>query len=489
MSWITRIAAVTIGLLSLAACSWLPWEGQRAGERAAAERQQLNSSLNVASASADAGQFEAAERLYTQLARHFPNAPEPRLGRAYLALRAGDFTLAGKFFAEAEERSTTPAAKAEALLGAGRASLGKRDVAGAKARFQAASDLAKDTPAEAWIANGLGVVATLEGDHERARKHYAEAIESSSSHPMITANMVRALARAGAEDEARQLYAKYPASHWLDGDGAALSNLLAEKGEPRGVEGPGVALSNPSKAKEDASTQGSVPLDAQVQIYSARSQAGALAAWTRLSSAEQDLLDSLTPRVVKARIRGKGEVYRLRAGPLAGKSVARRLCGLLKGRGRDCFVPAAKWTTGNGTVPGGPRRGAEPGPVAQTASDDWPGPVTPPGPAQETMAAPSDTAAAEPSGKAPEPEDAPGAQVQIFSARSRAGALAAWGRLSSLEKDLLGALTPRVEKAEVPGKGVVYRLRVGPMADKAAAKRLCILLKGRGRDCFVPAGK
>ena len=84
---------------------------------------------------------------------------------------------------------------------------------------------------------------------------------------------------------------------------------------------------------------------------------------------------------------------------------------------------------------------------------------------------------------------ASGARVQLYSARSRALALAAWGRLSSEEKDLLGSLTHRVMKAEIPNRGVFYRLRVGPLVDKAAARRLCGLLKGRGRDCFVPAEK
>ena len=79
--------------------------------------------------------------------------------------------------------------------------------------------------------------------------------------------------------------------------------------------------------------------------------------------------------------------------------------------------------------------------------------------------------------------------MQLYSARSRDRALAAWGRLSSAEKSLLGSLTPRVVKAEISGKGVVYRLRAGPLADQAAARRLCGLLNGRGQDCFVPAGK
>ena len=454
--------AVTAGLiLGLGACGGLAMKEQSKGQLGAAEQQQLNSSLKVASASADAGQLEAAKRLYTQLSRHFPSAPEPKLGLAYMALEAGDFTLAGRLFAEAVERSATPAAKADALLGAGRASLGKGDTAGAKAHFLAASKLAKDMPAEAWVTNGLGVVATIEGDHAGARKRYEEALKLSPSHPMITSNLVRALAQSGAEDEARRLYAEYPASHWLDGDGAALSSLL----EPGSLPEPGTL---PETRKGATAVPG-----AKVQLYSARSRDHALAAWGRLSSEEKELLGSLSHRVVKAEVPKKGVFYRLRAGPLADKATAKRLCALLKGRGRDCFVLAGKWAGGGGAS------GAEKSPDAP--------PVRP----QET--ARSQPVTEVPSGGTPGAEatatTVSGAKVQLYSARSRDQALAAWGRLSSEEKELLGSLSHRVVKAEIPKRGAFYRLRAGPLADKAAAKRLCALLKGRGRDCFVLAGK
>ena len=433
-----RLTVVISGLsLSLGACGALQMEDRHAGKLGPAEQQQLDSSLNVASASADAGQTAAAQRLYAELSRHYPSAPEPRLGLAYLALQSGDFTRAGKHFAEADERSTGPAAKAEALLGAGRASLGEGDVAEAEARFLAAAGLSKGTPSEAWVANGLGVVATLEGDHERARKHFDEAVKLSSSHPIITANLVRALAQSGETDEARQLYAKYTASYWLGSDAADLSHLLKEAA--------------PETAAKISAAAAS-PSGRQVQLFSARSRKAALAAWSRLSLEEKELLGGLSSRVVKAEVPKKGVFYRLRAGPLPNKAAAKRLCGLLKGRGRDCFVPAEKWTGGTGD---GVRE------TARAAGNE---------PAR---------AAASPSG----------GQVQLFSARSRKAALAAWSRLSLEEKELLGGLSSRVVRAEVPKKGVFYRLRAGPLPNKAAARRLCGLLKGRGRDCFVPAGK
>ncbi len=456
----------------------------------AAKQQQLKSSLNVASASADAGQFEAAERLYREISRHYPDAPEPRLGLGYLALRNGDFTGAGRLFVEAEERSTTPAVKAAALLGAGRANLGEGDVAGAKRHFLAAAGPARSTPADAWVANGLGVVATLEGDHARARQHYDKAVKLSSAHPMITANLVRALAQSGERDEARRLYARYSASYWRDSDAADLLRLM-DKGREAGEqttdraetpepsrredqpvqESPGTAM-KPERAAEEGIKATDTSAEAlaesvkpeetatqptaesgspvaeppsepasggrtgvRVQLFAARSEAGALAAWTRLSTEEKDLLDSLTPSVVKAEVPEKGVFHRLRAGPLADKAAARRLCRLLERRGRDCFVPAEDSSVS-----------------AVEGANNLAG---------------------------------AGILVQLFAARSRADALAAWARLSASEKNLLGTLAPRVVKVRIPGKGVVYRLFAGPLPAVADAERLCDTLKDRGRECFV----
>lgn len=479
-SSIARLVAVMAGLtLSLAGCTGLPVKGEPLGR---AERRQLDSSLNVASASAEAGQRDAAARLYTQISRHYPSAPEPRLGLAYLALEAGDFTRAGQLFAEAAERSATPAARAESLLGAGRASLGTGDITDAKNHFLAASKVAGGTPAEAWVANGMGVVAAIEGDYAQARTHYDMAVRLSSSHPRITANLVRVLAQSGAASEARELYSRYPDSHWLDGDGAALKRLLGASGTgaatvPRArmelaASGPNVRMTaSEPKAELKASETKAEPKasGAKVQLYAARSRARALAAWRRLAKAEEDLLGALTPRVVKADIAKRGVFYRLRAGPLPDTAAARRLCRLLKRRGLDCFVPAGEWAGGNTT--GKPDR---PG-IAGGNSAARPGRIPATGRRRAVAEQPRPGAA--------------GAPVQVYSARTHAGAMAAWRRLVAAEKDLLDSLTPRVVKADVPQRGVFYGLRAGPLKDRAAARRLCTLLKARGRDCFVPPGR
>ena len=90
-----------------------------------AQQQMLDSGLKVSAAAIETGRPVAAGRLYERLSTSFPSAPEPELGLAYMALHAGDFATADTLFTEASTLTTLPALKAEALLGAGRASLGR----------------------------------------------------------------------------------------------------------------------------------------------------------------------------------------------------------------------------------------------------------------------------------------------------------------------------------------------------------------------------
>ncbi len=61
-----------------------------------------------------------------------------------------------------------------------------------------------------------------------------------------------------------------------------------------------------------------------------------------------------------------------------------------------------------------------------------------------------------------------------------------WERLRRKGSDLLGNLTLSVTKADLgPKKGVFYRLRVGPVADEAAARALCANLAKREMGCLV----
>ena len=75
--------------------------------------------------------------------------------------------------------------------------------------------------------------------------------------------------------------------------------------------------------------------------------------------------------------------------------------------------------------------------------------------------------------------------VQLAAARSNDGAEAEWKRLSGQHEDLLGGLNHMVLQADLGDRGVFYRLRVGPLADRAAADDLCAVLTAKNTGCIV----
>ena len=83
----------------------------------------------------------------------------------------------------------------------------------------------------------------------------------------------------------------------------------------------------------------------------------------------------------------------------------------------------------------------------------------------------------------PEPRREP-ALVQLGSLVSREAALREWQRLLGPNADLLDALEPRVERAELAGGRVSYRLRAGPLASPSAAEALCARLNERKVRCL-----
>ncbi|MCH8237320.1 MAG: SPOR domain-containing protein, partial [Proteobacteria bacterium] len=79
--------------------------------------------------------------------------------------------------------------------------------------------------------------------------------------------------------------------------------------------------------------------DFLVQLAAARSREGAEGEWNRLRAKNLDLLGDLKLTVTKADLGPeRGIFYRLRAGPLADESSARRLCSRLSTRKVGCLI-------------------------------------------------------------------------------------------------------------------------------------------------------
>ncbi len=89
----------------------------------------------------------------------------------------------------------------------------------------------------------------------------------------------------------------------------------------------------------------------------------------------------------------------------------------------------------------------------------------------------------------PAPTAAPAAggtfHIQLASVLSEEAAQAEWKRVSSKNKGLLGAYAPLITKADLGERGVFYRLRAGPLSDKAAADALCAALEEAKVGCIV----
>jgi tetratricopeptide (TPR) repeat protein len=76
-----------------------------------------------------------------------------------------------------------------------------------------------------------------------------------------------------------------------------------------------------------------------------------------------------------------------------------------------------------------------------------------------------------------------GAMVQLGAWRSEAEAREGWALAQSMAADILGELSPLIVRADLPGRGVYYRLRI---ATTAPVSQFCAVLMQKGLAC-IPA--
>jgi cell division septation protein DedD len=138
------------------------------------------------------------------------------------------------------------------------------------------------------------------------------------------------------------------------------------------------------------------------------------------------------------------------------------------------LVPGAATKPADGKAVDATQAEAKPAaPLPDTAAQPvTPQPVTPP-------PAPEAKAAAASGGKSP--------VVQLGAYASNAGAMESWGEVQRKQGSIVASLSPQVIKISVPGKGDLYRLVIGPFADRQSAVQVCTQLKAQGRDCLVNA--
>jgi len=75
--------------------------------------------------------------------------------------------------------------------------------------------------------------------------------------------------------------------------------------------------------------------------------------------------------------------------------------------------------------------------------------------------------------------------IQIAALRSEEAAEGEWQRVSSRYPDILGGLKPVIVRADLGERGIFFRLRAGPLADRPAAEEVCGSLAAQSVGCLV----
>ena len=126
-------------------------------------------------------------------------------------------------------------------------------------------------------------------------------------------------------------------------------------------------------------------------------------------------------------------------------------------------------------------------PEASTVAAAPPAPAKPAAPAPARKAATA-VAASEPiSPTATRSAAAGSAVVQIGAYETREIADGAWASFKARHAGVVGTLAEDVQKVDLGTKGIWYRLRMGPFADKTTAAAACEKLKAEGATCFLAA--
>lgn len=133
------------------------------------------------------------------------------------------------------------------------------------------------------------------------------------------------------------------------------------------------------------------------------------------------------------------------------------------------------------TAPTEPKAAAAPKPKSATPEIK----PSPPKPAPSKAQAGTTKTAAKPP---PETDSDKGRRlyfVQVASLRSSQSARREWRRIRDANRAALGAENVYFEKANIKGRGIFYRILVGPVRDRETAAVLCSLLKRNGQTCVT----
>jgi cell division septation protein DedD len=93
--------------------------------------------------------------------------------------------------------------------------------------------------------------------------------------------------------------------------------------------------------------------------------------------------------------------------------------------------------------------------------------------------------AANPAAAKPAPVAAGGLRLQLGALRSEDVAQREWQKIKHANADLVGQLSATVVRADLPDKGVLYRIQTTPIADPISGALLCDELNRRNVGCVI----
>lgn len=114
-----------------------------------------------------------------------------------------------------------------------------------------------------------------------------------------------------------------------------------------------------------------------------------------------------------------------------------------------------------------------------------PEPAPAPAVATAPVPAPAPTLPQQVATAAPAPAPEGSFLVQLAAARSEDQAMGEWNRVKGKHEQMFAGLTPSVIRADLGERGVFFRLRAGPLPDRAAADAMCTALKAENEACIV----
>jgi cell division septation protein DedD len=101
-----------------------------------------------------------------------------------------------------------------------------------------------------------------------------------------------------------------------------------------------VEIAPPPAETTEVPAAAPAPSGVMIQLGSFPNAALAASAWSKIKSANQDLLADHSPAIKQAEIPGKGTWYRLRVGGFADKDEAQTACRQLETAGQACIIAA-----------------------------------------------------------------------------------------------------------------------------------------------------